>query len=137
MKKFLMIFGLALVTGVGVFALTESMASEDFMTNLIPHVGCGCETCGETCDCAESKTCGDEFCSCGEAVAASCDGNCDGNCSVAGECGSADCGCSKTAGAGSCAGGASCSASGGASSCDAAKTFSGEEKSAGCGCGKH
>ncbi len=140
MKKYFMIFGLALATGVGVFALTDSFAETDLLANIMPQMGCGCEKCGADCNCSGDKVCGDADCGCGKDIAAACKGNCGGDCSATGDCGSADCGCAKkvaqTCSSGDCSGGSSCAAATGGA-CSAGTSSSTEVKTVGCGCGKH
>ncbi len=52
MKKYFMIFGLALVAGIGIFALTDSLAGTDLLTSIIPTETCDDGMCGNSdCDC--------------------------------------------------------------------------------------
>lgn len=113
MKKYIIVFGLALVAGVGVFALTDSMAGTDLLVSVIaPEMACG-----EECDCSSDKTCGATDCGCSkkEIQQDSYTGNCSGE---------STCGVTP---------GSSCAMKL-ASNIDAEST---ESKSVGCGCSKN
>lgn len=102
MKKYFMIFGLALVAGIGVFALTDSMAGTDLLASTVPTVECDCETCGAECDCSGEKTCGDMNCGCSkkETQQASYTKSCSGGSAAMAEgieTKTVGCGCSKQA----------------------------------------
>lgn len=76
MKKYIMVFGLALVTGFGVFALTDSMAGTDLLASIVaPEMECGTD-----CDCSGDKMCGETNCECSKngAQQDSCTGGCSG-----------------------------------------------------------
>jgi hypothetical protein len=120
MKKYFMIFGLALVAGIGVFALTDSMAGTDLLASVVPSMDCGCETCGAECDCSGDKICGDSACGCSKGTTvAVVEESCSGSCSGGSSCGAVT--------------GGSCAAK-----LESSLDFDGTElKEAGCGCSKH
>ncbi len=118
MKKFMMVFGLALVVGVGVFSLTDSFAEFDFKASVIEDMGCGCAECGAECQCGEGIDCGHADCGCAAMVA--------GGVDAAASCGMDPSSCSGKA---SCADGSACAKAAGG--CAAKKT-----PGAACGCGK-
>lgn len=113
MKKYLMIFGFALLTGVGIFALTDSMAQTNLLASVVPVMGCGCDTCGDECNCSADAMCGDAKCGCAQngAMTSSCGASCSGG---------STCGATTE---GSCAAKSDSSATG--------------TKTVGCGCSKH
>jgi hypothetical protein len=69
MKKYCMIFGLALVAGIGVFSLTDSLAETNLLTSLLPTADCTCQTPDNMdCNCTEEamNTIHAENCDCND-----------------------------------------------------------------------
>ena len=84
MKKYSMIFGLALLVGIGIFSLTESLAandvSENVLTTSVP------QTCFSSCSGGTT---------CGATLGTSCSAKTAAASSSTNEAKAAGCGCSK------------------------------------------